>query len=228
MDFTDLPPLYSSDDTSNTRSPLESDPDIEKNWPRFSIVECLDEDRDLTKLWPFALSKAIHSIAGGAKDIKKLRSGQLVVEVDKPRQSAKRLKANVFIIIKIKVDAHRSLNTCKGSRDLISCTEDEILHGFRDQSMTRVTRIYIFLDRQKRPTGTLILNFDFSNIPSLVNSGYLSIPVEMYVPNPLWCFQCQKFWHHKTKCQRKIICARCGEESHEDKSCAKSEHCANC
>ena len=66
---------------------LESDSDIEKNWPRFLIVECLDEGQA-----PFALSKAIHSIAGGAKDIKKLRLGQLFFEVDKPLQSANILK----------------------------------------------------------------------------------------------------------------------------------------
>ena len=45
-------------------------------------------------------------------------------------QSAKLLKANVFVDINIKVDAHRSLNTCKGvmrSRYFISCTEEEIL-----------------------------------------------------------------------------------------------------
>ena len=69
--------------------------------------------RDLTLLSPVALSKAIHAIVVGAKDIKKLRSGQLLVEIDKPMQSAKLLKANVFVDININVDAHRSLNTCK-------------------------------------------------------------------------------------------------------------------
>ena len=51
---------------------MESDSDIEKNWPRFLIAECLSEGPGLTKLSPFALSKATYSIAGGAKDIKKL------------------------------------------------------------------------------------------------------------------------------------------------------------
>ena len=76
-------------------------------------------------------------------------------------QSAKLLKANVFVDINIKVDAHRSLNTCKGvirSRYFISCTEEEILGGIKDLSATSVRRIYIFRDGQKRPTGTLILH----------------------------------------------------------------------
>ena len=43
------------------------------------MVECLNEGRNLTKLSAFALSKTIHSIAGGVKGIKKLRSAQLLV-----------------------------------------------------------------------------------------------------------------------------------------------------
>ena len=81
-----------------------------------------------SKTVTFALSKTTHSIAGGAKGIEKLRSAQLLV--GKSMQSEKLLKDNVFIDINIKIDAHRSLNTCNGvirSRDLISCTENEIL-----------------------------------------------------------------------------------------------------
>ena len=95
------------------RPHLEYDSDVGKNWPRFLIAECLSEGSDLAKLSPFEFSKASYSITGGAKDLKKLRSRQLLVEVDKPMQSAKRLKANVFVDNNIKVDAHTSLNTCK-------------------------------------------------------------------------------------------------------------------
>ena len=72
IDSADFPPLSYNDDTSSMRKRphLESNSDIEKNWPHFLIVECLDEGRDLTKLSPFALSKTIHSISGGAQDIK--------------------------------------------------------------------------------------------------------------------------------------------------------------
>ena len=93
---------------------------ILKNWPRFLIVEWLNENRNLTKLSPFALSKTIHSIAGGAKGIKKLRSAQLLVEVGKPMQSSKLLKDNISIDSDINVDTHRSLNICKGVIDQIT------------------------------------------------------------------------------------------------------------
>ena len=55
--FLGFSPLYSSDETSKTRRRphLESDSDIEKNWPRFIIAECLSEGPGLTNghLLPF-------------------------------------------------------------------------------------------------------------------------------------------------------------------------------
>ena len=100
--------------------------------------------------------------------------------------------------------------------------------GFRDQCVTSVRQVYIFLDGRKRLTGTLILTFDSPQVPSLVFARYLSMPVETYIPNPLRCFQHQKFGHHKTKCKHNIICARCSKKRQEGKSCALSEHWANC
>ena len=66
-----------------------------------------------------------------------VRSGQLLVEVDKPMQSARLLKANVFIEVNIKVNAHRILNTCTWTmtkRDPITCTDDEIFERFKNHS----------------------------------------------------------------------------------------------
>ena len=78
-----------------------------------------------------------------------------------------------------------------GSDHVISCTGAEVLEGFRDQSETSVRLIYIFGDRQKRPTGTLTPAFNSPKVPSLVKAGYLSILVESYVPNLLRCLQFQ-------------------------------------
>ena len=78
-------------------------------------------------------------------------------------QSAKLLKDNVFINLNIKVDVHSSLNTCKvvtRSHDLISWTEDDILGGFRDQSVTNVMRVYIFEMVRRDCLAHLILKFD--------------------------------------------------------------------
>ena len=44
---------------------------------------------------------------------------------------------------------------------------------------------------------TFIITFHTASIPKHIKIGYLRIPVELYIPNPLHCFNCQKFGHGK-------------------------------
>jgi len=50
----------------------------------------------------------------------------------------------------------------------------------------------------------------------------------VYIPNPLRCYQCQKFGHGRLHCKGQQTCARCGETAHDDTQCQKAEHCVNC
>ena len=49
-------------------------------WPRFLLVKGTDNERPLSKLSPFAVNKATGS---NPFNIKKLRNGDILVEVDK-------------------------------------------------------------------------------------------------------------------------------------------------
>jgi len=51
----------------------------------------------------------------------------------------------------------------------------------------------------RRNTYTFIVTFRTSSIPKHIKIGYLHVPVELYIPNPLRCFSCQKFGHSKKK-----------------------------
>ena len=44
------------------------------------------------------------------------------------------------------------------------------------------------------PTNTIVLTFCKSTLPKSIKAGYLNIPVEPFVPNPLRCFRCKKIW----------------------------------
>ena len=51
------------------------------------------------------------------------------------------------------------------------------------------------------------------------------------MPNPLRCFQCQSYGHHKASCKATAVCAKCSVSGHDDLSCVVSENsfkCANC
>jgi len=73
-----------------------------------------------------------------------------------------------------------------------------------------------------------ILTFDTTILPKEIKVGYLNVPVEIYVPNPMRCFKCQRFGHHRNNCKHNITCARCSKADHDDKGCEEPPHCVNC
>ena len=58
------------------------------------------------------------------------------------------------------------------------------------------------------------------------------IPVEIYVPNPLRCFNCKKFGHHESNCpvDEGSVCERCGKGDHDHltSQCKSPAKCVNC
>ena len=65
-------------------------------------------------------------------------------------------------------------------------------------------------------------------LPNSVKAGCLDIPIVPYIPNPLRCFKCNKFWHGQNTCRNKLTCARCGQFDHESKACQNDMACTNC
>ncbi|GBN90272.1 hypothetical protein AVEN_140795-1 [Araneus ventricosus] len=56
----------------------------------------------------------------------------------------------------------------------------------------------------------------------------MRLSVRTYIPNPLRCFQCQRFGHSKTSCRGTLTCARCAEVGHGSTDCTRAEKCVNC
>ena len=133
------------------------------SWPRFLLIKGTNDERPLNKLSPFAVNKAIVAVLGSDPfNIKKLRNGSILVEVDKETQSKKLLKTTKLNLtmgtaIPIDVSPHYSLNTKKRvirCPDIKDCTNDEILEGLKAEGVIKLDRILIFRDRQRKPTGT--------------------------------------------------------------------------
>ena len=65
-------------------------------------------------------------------------------------------------------------------------------------------------------------------MPSSVKLAWLNCPVRPYIPNPLRCFNCQRFGHSKQSCRSKPVCARCSGPDHSDNTCELQPLCINC
>ncbi|KAG1653063.1 RNA-directed DNA polymerase from mobile element jockey [Nymphon striatum] len=203
-------------------------------WPRFLVIKAITENKSspLLKLSPFAIFKTIISIAGDEpKSVKRLISGDTLVETKTKHQTDRLLKAKDFFNIPVTVSPHGSLNYSKGvirSRELKDCSESELLTELSSQGVTAVKKILITRNGQKITTGTIILTFNIPEPPKSIKAAYLNVSVDKYIPNPLRCFKCQKFGHHQTSCKHEAVCGRCGETNHTDDGCEKTPCCWNC
>ena len=55
------------------------------------------------------------------------------------------------------------------------------------------------------------------------------VNVEVYVPNPLRCHNCQKYGHHEDRCFKDPICSKCGQTGeHLESRCSNELHSVNC
>lgn len=201
-----------------------------RNWPKFILMETATPDMPLTKLSPFAIQKGISGIAGTVKDVKKLHSGQILVECSKKSHADNLLRCDSLGGVPVRTFPHPHLNSCKGvirTRDLHDMEEDEIVTELKDQGVTHVKRITLKRDDKIIKTGTYILTFNLHDQPDRILIGYLSVRVDTYIPNPLRCFTCQKFGHGSASCKNKPVCCTCGEDGHQ-LICTRPPKCCNC
>ncbi|GFT44420.1 putative RNA-directed DNA polymerase from transposon X-element [Trichonephila clavipes] len=98
----------------------------------------------------------------------------------------------------------------------------------RGQKVCAVRRITIWKDGQALNTKHLILTFSTPDLPQFVKMAYLRCPVQEYIPNPLRCFECQRYGHSKKVCRGQPTCPRCGEMGHDNNDCSNRERCVNC
>ena len=63
----------------------------------------------MADLSPFVIEKCIQSIVGHPKTIKKLKSGDLLLEVDRKQQVENLLKTTKIFDLKVKISLHHSL-----------------------------------------------------------------------------------------------------------------------
>ena len=219
----------SSDSESETQQPTS--PTL-LNVPHFLVVKSQEENRTMADLSPFVIEKCIQSIVGHPKTIKKLKSGDLLLEVDR-KQVENLLKTTEIFDLKVKISLHNSLNSSKGvirCSELRPCSDKEIIENLKEQGVTGVRNVSVRRNGVIKPTNRYVLTFNTPILPKKIKVAFLSVNVEVYIPNPLRCYQCQFFGHHEDYCMKKPTCGNCGGERHcnDDRNCKNTAKCVNC
>ncbi|GBM26150.1 hypothetical protein AVEN_196979-1 [Araneus ventricosus] len=203
---------------------------LSDSFPTFFVISRISSKNETFHgVSPFLVEKAITSSVGDVKATKKLRSGDLLVEVESPKQAKEISKLKSLSTIPVTVKPHATLNSSKGvisCGELLNESEEKITEELKSQGVIHVRRITIRRDGQLLNTKHLILTFDSNKLPENIKAGYMRLSVRTYIPNPLRCFKCQRFGHSKTSCRGTLTCARCAEVGHDSTDCTRTEKCA--
>ena len=203
----------------------------ESTFPRFIVLEALDSSKKLADLNPFVVEKQINSLIGTAKSVKKLRNGCLLVEVGRSKQADTLLNISQFFSIPAKGSSHKTLNSSKGvirCPDLDGTPDSEIAQELKSKNVSSAKRVIVKRQGKQVPTSTYILTFSTPVLPPTIRIGYLNVKVDIFVPNPMQCYNCYKFGHHENNCVRAGICRRCGTGHDNMDTCTRDIVCANC
>ena len=166
-------------------------------------------------------------MAGTLKSIKRLRDGSFLVECARKSQAMGLLKTTGFVDRPVRVSIHKASNSSRGvirCRELSGMTEMEIRTELQEQGVVEVHRVTVKKDTEKVPTNTLFLTFNTPDLPKEITVGYLKVKLALFFPNPMRCFNCNKFVHTSQRCKVAAKCPGCGKNKHEghvrDPSCA--------
>ncbi|GFT73773.1 uncharacterized protein TNCV_1327741 [Trichonephila clavipes] len=214
--------------------PCSNSPSVEHRNVEFSDsfrFFILKTPATFTNVSPFLIEKATTGSIGEVKSIRKMRSGDLFLEVSSSNQVTALIKLQKLAHLDLTVAPHSNLNFSRGvisPADFLNVSTEEIKKNMKAQKVCDVRRITIRRDGQVLNTKHLILTFSTPDLPQTVKMAYIRCPVRPYIPNPLRCFQCQRYGHSKNVCRGQPTCPRCGESGHDSADCKKKEQCLNC
>ncbi|GBL75632.1 putative RNA-directed DNA polymerase from transposon X-element [Araneus ventricosus] len=181
---------------------------------------------------PFLVQKLLTSCIAEIQNVKKLRSGDLLVQVDS-KQASVISKLTHLGTFPVETSFHKTLNVSRGvlsNPDFIHVTEAEFLEELRDQNVCAARRINIRRDGRLIPTQHVVLTFQTPVLPKSIKAGYINCKLGPYIPNPLRCFKCQRYGHSQQSCRgTDPVCGKCAESGHETNVCPSDTFkCRNC
>ena len=102
------------------------------------------------------------------------------------------------------------------------------MDGLKPEGISHVRRLTTFRDGQRKDTSLLVLTFETTALPDTLLAGHIRYKVNVFIPNPLRCFNCQRFGHSSKFCRQTPRCQKCGAAPHEGTPCSAPIKCLSC
>jgi len=132
-------------------------------------------------------------------DLKRLRGGQFLFKTNIETYNEKLLGLSDLAEVPMKATPHQTLNLSKRMircAELKHASEEEIISELADQGVVDCFNIKVkSQDGVRWKSNTYILTFGTSTLPKHIEIGFIYIHIEIYIPNPLRYFRCQKYGH---------------------------------
>ena len=230
--------LASALGTDPLPNPTTAGPSTDKPEPyleptgSYLVIKPVDENVSFRKVNVFWPTKYLGMICGtGLLDIETPANGTLVVKTETRAQTKALLKCTRFCEKDVTVSLHHARNTTKGTifaPEMRYMSEEEILSGLRPEGVAHVRRLTTFKDGQRRDTSLLVITFNTTKLPDTLLAGHIRYEVRVFVPNPLRCFNCQRFGHGSKFCKQSARCQQCGAAPHDGSPCSAPVKCLSC
>ncbi|GBN67626.1 hypothetical protein AVEN_212184-1 [Araneus ventricosus] len=114
-----------------------------KSFATFFIISRISSKNETFHgLSPFLVEKAITGSVGDVKATKKLRSGDLLIEVESPKQAKEITKLKSLSTIPVAVKPHATLNSSKGvisCGELLNESEEKITEELKSQGVIHIS-----------------------------------------------------------------------------------------
>ena len=198
----------------------------------FVVIKPRDEGVSFRRINVFWPTKYLRSICGGENMvIETPANGSLIVRTQTRAQTKKLLACTNFCEKAVTVSLHPSRNSTKGTifaPEMRFMSEEEIQEGLRAEGVSHVRRLTTFRDGQRRDTSLLVITFDTTTLPETLLAGHIRYSVRVFIPNPLRCFNCQRFGHSSKFCKQDARCSKCGAAPHDGSPCSAPAKCLSC
>jgi hypothetical protein len=167
------------------------------------------------------------------KNISKLRNGSLLIRTHTKTQSQELKKLNTIMNCSVEIKSHPTLNQTQGTifaPDLMHLSSEELTEDWTNQGH-KIKKVYRFQRKEDgifKLTPKLLITFDGLNLPETIWHGFRRYSTQIFIPNPMRCFKCNKIDHTGKNYRSQFdTCVICSGEKHQ-LPCNNTPKCVNC